>query len=123
MTRTLILSPPEYPHVTERAVYIQRLDPDRREEYVEAHGDVPEGVTDAMERGGVTNFELYVREDVAVCLLECDDIDAYLEAVEGDEAVADWEAYTGRFKREGVDPGADPEEGIPFMEKVWEFEP
>ena len=123
MTRTLILSPPEHQHVTERAVYIQRLDPDRREEYVEAHGDVPEGVTDAMERGGVTNFELYVREDIAVCLLECADLDAYLGAVDGDEAIAEWEAYTGQFKREGVDPDADPDEGIPFMEKVWEFEP
>ena len=35
---------------TERAVYVQRLAPDQREAYVDAHDDVPEGVTDAMER-------------------------------------------------------------------------
>ncbi|WP_436924352.1 L-rhamnose mutarotase [Halosimplex amylolyticum] len=109
--------------MTERAVYVQRLDPDERAAYVDAHDDVPEGVTDAMERGGVTDFELYVREDLAVCILECEDLDAYLDAVDGDEAVAEWEAYTGQFKRSGVDPDADPDEGIPFMERVWSFSP
>jgi L-rhamnose mutarotase len=108
---------------TERAVYVQRLDPEKREAYVEAHEDVPEAVTDAMERGGVTEFDLYVREDVAVCILECEDLDAYFEALDGDEAVAEWERYTGQFKQEGVDAEADPEEGIPFMERVWNFSP
>ncbi|WP_415381995.1 L-rhamnose mutarotase [Halosimplex sp. TS25] len=107
--------------MTERAVYVQRLDPDERDAYVDAHDDVPEGVTDAMDRGGVTDFELYVRGDLAVCILECEDLDAYLDAVDGDDAVAEWEAYTGQFKRAGVDPDADPDEGIPFMERVWSF--
>ena len=108
---------------TERAVYVQRLDPDQREAYVAAHDDVPEGVTDAMERGGVEEFELYVRDDVAVCILECADLDAYLDAVDDDEVVAEWERYTGQFKQSGVDADADPEAGIPFMERVWRFEP
>lgn len=110
-------------YVTERAVYLQRIDPERRGEYVEAHEDVPDGVVEAMDRGGVTDFELYVRDDIAVCVLECEDVDAYLDAVDGDEAVAEWEAYTGQFKRDGVDPDADPDEGIPFMEKIWEYSP
>lgn len=111
------------PEDTERAVYVQRLDPDQREAYVEAHDDVPEAVTDAMERGGVEEFELYVRDDVAVCILECADLEAYLDAVDGDEDVAEWERYTGQFKQSGVDADADPEEGIPFMERVWRFSP
>lgn len=108
---------------TERAVYIQRLAPDQREAYVGAHDDIPEGVTDAMERGGVETFELYVRDDIAVCMLECADLDAYLETLDGDEAVADWERYTGEFKQSGVDADADPKDGIPFMERIWRFEP
>ena len=106
-----------------RAVYIQRLDPDQRQAYVDAHDDVPSAVTDAMERGGVRKFELYLRDDVAVCILECDDLDAYLDAVDGDEAVAEWERSTGQFQREGVDADADPESGIPFMECLWRLEP
>lgn len=107
----------------ERAVYVQRLDPDAVDEYVAAHDDVPEGVTDAMERGGVERFDLYVRDDVAVCVLEAEDIDAYLDAVDGDDAVAAWEREVGRYKHEGVDPDADPDVGIPFADRVWSFDP
>ena len=108
---------------TERAVYIQRLDPEQREQYVAAHDDVPEAVTDAMERGGVTEFELYVRDDIAVCILDAVDVEAYLDAIDGDERMAEWERYTDRFKREGVDADAAPDEGVPFMERVWRFTP
>ena len=103
---------------TERAVYIQRIDPERRERYIEAHDDVPAGVVDAMERGGVTEFELYVRDDIAVCILEAEDLDAYLETVDGDEAVEEWERHVAQFKEEGVDVD-DEDEPIPFMERIW----
>lgn len=108
---------------TERAVYVQRIDPDRRQEYVDAHDDVPEGVTDAMERGTVTDFELYVRDDLAVCVLEAEDVDAYLDAVTGDPAVEEWERHVAQFKREGVDVDAPEDEQIPFMDRLWSFRP
>lgn len=103
---------------TERAVYLQRIAPAHREEYLEAHEDVPEGVSQAMERGGVTAFELYVRDDVAVCILEAEDIDSYLDEIDGDEAVEEWERHVAQFKREGVDVD-DEDEPIPFMERIW----
>ncbi len=106
---------------TERAVYVQRIDPEYKEEYLEAHEDVPEGVSDAMRRGGVTEFELYIRNDIAVCILEADDIDAYLEEIDGDETVEEWERYVAQFKREGVDVDNE-DEPIPFMERVWSLE-
>jgi L-rhamnose mutarotase len=105
---------------TERAVYIQRIDPEHRDDYIEAHEDVPEGVSNAMSRGGVTEFELYVRGDLAVCLLEAEDIDTYLNEIDGDDDVEEWERYVAQFKREGVDMD-DPDEPIPFMERIWTF--
>lgn len=108
---------------TERAVYIQRIDPNCREAYIEAHDDVPDTVINAMERGGVMSFDLYLRDNIAVCILEALDIDAYLDTIDGDEDVAEWERYTGQFKRDGVDADADPEEGIPFMDCIWSFQP
>jgi L-rhamnose mutarotase len=108
---------------TERAVYVQRLDPDQREAYVAAHDDVPAAVTDAMARGGVRSFDLFVRDDIAVCVLEAEDVDAYLDAVTDDPDVEEWERYVAQFKREGVDVDADPDEQIPFMERIWEFSP
>lgn len=107
---------------TERAVYVQRIDPDHKQEYVEAHDDVPEGVTDAMESGTVVEFDLYVRDDVAVCILEAEDLDAYLDAMTGNEAVEEWERHVAQFKREGIDVDAPEGEQIPFMDRIWRFQ-
>lgn len=60
---------------TERAVNVQRIEPVRKQEDIEAHDDVPDGVTKAMEHGPVTEIELYVRGDVAVCILEAEQRD------------------------------------------------
>lgn len=108
---------------TERAVYVQRIDPEYREEYVAAHDDVPDGVTAAMERGTVTSFDLFVRDDIAVCILEAEDLDAYLAAATGDPAVEEWERHVAQFKREGVDVDAPEDEQIPFMDRIWSFRP
>ncbi|MFB6217891.1 MAG: L-rhamnose mutarotase [Halobacteriaceae archaeon] len=109
--------------MTERHVYVQHLDPDCVEEYRAAHETVPEGVRAAMERGGVTEFEVYLRGTTVVCILECEDLDAYLSAVEGDPAVEEWERRVAEFKTEGVDADAPPDEGIPFADPVWSFRP
>ena len=108
---------------TERAVYVQRVDPDHRQEYIDIHDEVPEGVTDAMARGGVTDFELYLRDDIAVCVLEAEDLDTYVETMTGDPDIEEWERHTAHLKREGVDVDADPEEQIPFMDRIWSFSP
>lgn len=106
---------------TNRAVYIQRIDAEHKQDYVNAHDDVPEGVTEAMERGTVTAFDLYVRDDIAVCILEASDLDTYLKAVTDDPEVEKWERRVAQFKEEGVDVDAPVDEQIPFMEKVWSF--
>ena len=89
----------------------------------EVHEGVAEGVTDAIERGGVEEFKLYVRDDIGVCILECADLEAYLAAIDGDEAVTDWERCAGRFKKVDVDADANPEAGILFMKRIWRSEP
>lgn len=109
--------------MTERAVYVQRIDPAYREAYIEAHDDVPSGVTDAMDRGGVESFDLYVEDDVAVCVLEAESIDAYEEAVSDDPAVEEWERHVAQFKRRGVDVDAAEGEQIPYADRIWSFDP
>lgn len=107
----------------ERAVYVQRIDPERTDEYVRAHDDVPDGVTDAMEHGGVERFPLFVRDDIAVCILDVTDLDEYNDVMTSDETVHEWERYVAQFKTEGVDVDAEPDEQIPYMEEIWLFEP
>ena len=108
---------------TERAVYVQRIDPEHRQAYIDAHDDVPQGVTEAMERGTVTSFDLYVRDDVAVCILEAEDVDAYVEVVTDNPEVEEWERRVAQFKREGVDVDAPEEEQIPIKDRIRSFRP
>lgn len=108
---------------SERAVYVQHIDPEHKAAYIEAHEEVPEGVKAAMERGTVTNFELYVRDTVAVAILEAEDLDAYLEAVTDDPDVEEWERHVAQFKKEGVNVDAPADEQIPFMDQIWTFTP
>lgn len=108
---------------TERAVYVQHIDPEHKQAYVDAHNSVPTGVEDAMERGTVREFELYVRDDVAVCILEAEDLDAYRDEVTGDPVVERWERHVAEFKRDGVDVDAPDEDQIPFMNEIWSFRP
>lgn len=107
----------------ERAVVVQRIDPEHKQEYVDAHDEVPAGVTAAMERGGVERFDLYVQDDLAVCVVDLEDLDAYVEAVTGDPDVEAWERRVAEFKTEGVDVDAPDGEQIPFMERIWSFRP
>lgn len=107
----------------ERAVYVQRIAENQVDEYVEAHERVPEGVKEAMARGGVEEFELYLRDGIAVCILEAEDLDAYLESVSGDPDVEEWERHVAQFKESGVDVDAPADEQIPFMDRIWSFSP
>lgn len=108
---------------TERGIYVQRIDPDQKEAYIEAHAEVPKGVTDAMAQGGVTEFELYVRDDIAICVLEATDIDEYVETITDDPSVEEWERRVAEFKRKGVDVDAPKDEQLPFMDRIWSFQP
>ncbi|MFB6136815.1 MAG: L-rhamnose mutarotase [Halobacteriaceae archaeon] len=105
--------------MTERVVMLQELDPDRVDEYLAAHEDVPEAVSDAMERGGVESFELYVRDAVSVGIIEVEDFEAYNEVYMDDPECREWERHVEQFKRSGVDPDSGE---MPLMDEVWRFE-
>lgn len=104
---------------SERVVFVQRIDPEHREPYLEAHNDVPGDVTNAFRRAGAIDFELYLRDEIAVCVLECEDLNRYLDVVTSDEAVQEWERSLAQYKQEGVDVDAPKNEQIPFMDRIW----
>jgi L-rhamnose mutarotase len=107
---------------SETIVYLQRIDPEHREDYVDVHDEVPAAVEEAMRRGGAQRFDLFVRDDVAVCIAEVEDLDEYLETVGTDPAVQEWERRVAPYKHEGVDVDADPDEQLPMMERIWSLD-
>lgn len=106
----------------ERAVFLNRLDPSRVDDYVELHREVPDFVPETMARAGVEAFQVFVKDDIAVCILEAHDLDEYLDGYVQDPDIEGWERRVNEYKREGIDVDAD-DEPVPFMEEVWSFTP
>jgi L-rhamnose mutarotase len=103
----------------ERVAMIQRLKPDRVDDYLEAHEDVPEAVSAAMERGGVLQFQLFVRGDLSIGYIEVEDLESFQEEYMSDPECQEWEERVGEFKTSGVDVD---EGSMPVMDHVWSFE-
>lgn len=107
----------------QRAVYIQHIDPDHLDDYTRAHNDVPDGVTDAMERAGIERFQLFIRDTIAVCIVEAPDIKKYNEVMATDPAVQQWEQRVADYKTDGVDVDAEQDDQIPYMDELWSVTP
>jgi L-rhamnose mutarotase len=103
----------------EHVAILQRLDPDHVDDYLEAHEDVPEAVSDAMERGGVQTFRLFVHGDISVGYLAVEDFEAFNQTYTADPECQEWEDHVGEFKRSGVDVESGE---MPLMDEVWTFE-
>lgn len=106
--------------VLEHVAMLQRLDPDHVDDYVEAHQDVPETVTEVMAANGVHRFRLWVRDEITVGYIEIEDWDAFTERYMADPDCVAWEERVGAFKRSGVDVETGE---LPIMDEVWSFEP
>lgn len=100
----------------EQVAILQRIKPEMTDEYVEAHDDVPHSVIDAMVEGGVHEYRLYLRDEIAVGIVEVEDMDRFQERYESDPENEEWEAYVEQFKTDGIDPD-DME--MPVMEEIW----
>ncbi|WP_436927537.1 L-rhamnose mutarotase [Halosimplex amylolyticum] len=104
---------------TERVAMLQRLDPDHIDDYLEAHEDVPQAVSDAMDRGGVQEFRLFVRDEISVAYFEVDDYEEFNGVYMADPECQEWEERVAAFKQEGVDVDSGE---MPLMDEVWTFE-
>jgi L-rhamnose mutarotase len=103
---------------TEQVVMLQRLNPEKRDEYVEAHQDVPQSVSDAMEGADVKEYRLYLREEIVVGVMKLPDLERFEEEYGSDPANEAWEERVAAFKQSGVDPD---EMEIPIMDEIWTF--
>jgi len=105
---------------TEQVVMLQRLDPNKIDGYVEAHDDVPQSVTEAMERAGVEEYRLYLRDEIVIGVMELPSLKRFQEEYGSDPANEEWEECVSEFKQAGVDPD---EMKMPVMEEIWSFTP
>ncbi|MFB6296091.1 MAG: L-rhamnose mutarotase [Halobacteriales archaeon] len=103
----------------DRVVLVQELKPDRVGEYLEAHEDVPDPVTERMAESGVEEFRLFVGDDLSIGYIEVEDFERFQAEYSADPDCEDWEERVAEFKQSGVDT----EEGdFPVLDEVWTFE-
>lgn len=100
----------------QQVAILQRIKPEMTDEYIKAHNDVPQSVIDAMVEGGVHEYRLYLRDEIAVGIVEVEDMEQFQERYESDPRNEEWESHVEQFKHAGIDPN-DME--MPTMEEIW----
>ncbi|WP_159621729.1 L-rhamnose mutarotase [Ruania rhizosphaerae] len=102
-----------------RYCFINRVRPDRLDEYTEAHAAVWPEMLEALRDSGWRNYQLYLAPDgLLVGHFEADDYDA-AQAAMGRTAVNErWQANMERFF---VNPG-NPDEGFELLPEVFSLE-
>jgi len=103
----------------DRVVLVQELKADRVGDYLEAHEDVPDPVTERMEQSGVEEFRLFVGDELSIGYIEAEDFERFQEEYSADPECEDWEERVAEFKESGVDPESGE---FPVLDEVWTFE-
>ncbi|HEY9423676.1 MAG TPA: L-rhamnose mutarotase [Microterricola sp.] len=85
--------------------------------YRAAHLTVPEELVASFDRFGIHDWTIWRSGHRLFHLVDCDDFDAALAALDEDPANARWQLDIGRYVE--LFRGADGEEGFSPLEQVW----
>lgn len=96
-----------------RKVFVTRVRPERREDYVDAHRKVPEDLLARYGAEGMRSCEVWLRGDDLVMIIDAEDHGRIAAALAGDPVSDRWEAYVGEMKQ------GEWQEMRPVFEKVW----
>ncbi|WP_026875487.1 L-rhamnose mutarotase [Jiangella gansuensis] len=73
------------------------LRPGARQDYEREHDRIPADLVETFARIGIHDWTIWRSGDHLFHLVECDDFDAAMRALEDDPANARWQAHIGRF--------------------------
>ncbi len=75
----------------ERHAFVARLNPGQREQYINAHLDVPLQLLTRYREAGILNTSIFVYGDLLFLYLESNDFEAALAALENDPTELEWQ--------------------------------
>jgi len=84
----------------ERKVYCARLKSEYREQYLEAHRNVPRAVLERYRELGMTHCAVYLLGDVLILITEAEDQAALAAGLEHDPVDREWQEYVRPMKAE-----------------------
>jgi L-rhamnose mutarotase len=94
-----------------------RLRPGAVDGYRSAHARVPDDLDASFARVGIRGWTIWRSGENLFHLVDCDDLDAALAALEDDPANVAWQASIGRFVE--VFRDADGADGLAPLERMW----
>ncbi|MDE0572681.1 L-rhamnose mutarotase [Demequina sp. B12] len=104
-----------------RVCFTLQVDPDRLDEYVDAHRAVWPEMLEAIRDAGRRHYSLFLSPDgLLVGVYETDDDEASAAALAADPRTARWEAAMASFFV-ALD-GARPDQGAPQLPEVFHLE-
>lgn len=75
----------------QRTVYITRLRPEYREQYIEAHRNVPRELLEKYRGAGIRDVAVYLKDDTLVLVIDEEGPPGARESLANDPACAAWE--------------------------------
>ena len=85
----------------ERRVFITKVRPERRAEYIQAHATVSAEILVLYGKAGMRHCSVYLEGDDLVLILEGEDLDAILARLAEDPVDRAWQNRVGPMKADG----------------------
>ena len=82
----------------ERRVFITKVRPERRAEYIETHAAVSVEILAVYGKAGMSHCGVYLNGDDLVLILEGEDLDAILARLAEDQVDREWQKKVGPMK-------------------------
>jgi L-rhamnose mutarotase len=103
--------------VTQRSAFVLRVQPERIDEYVEAHRNVWPEMLDALRGAGIRNYSIFRSGYEVFGYFEADDLSAAAQYLAQQEVCTRWQDTMAGLLEERV-----PDAGPPQLEEVFRLE-
>jgi L-rhamnose mutarotase len=103
--------------VTQRSAFVLRVQPDRLDEYVEAHRNVWPDMLDALRGAGIRNYTIFRAGNEMFGYFEADDLAAAETYLARQEVCTRWQDHMAELLEKRV-----PDAGPPQLEEVFRLD-
>ena len=103
--------------MTQRSAFVLRVQPDRIDEYVEAHRNVWPEMLDALRGAGIRNYTIFRAGTEMFGYFEADDLEAAGRYLAQQDVCTRWQDHMAELLDERV-----PDAGPPQLEEVFRLD-
>jgi L-rhamnose mutarotase len=103
--------------MTQRSAFVLRVQPDKVDEYVEAHRNVWPELLTALHDAGIRNYTIFRNGNEMFGYFESDDLDAAGAYMESQDVNARWQDAMAGLLQERV-----PDAGPPALEEIFRLD-